>query len=207
MDDAAVASQLLGRGGSHQSMEHIEEMNAMDIEPEAPHRCPLAEALLYLMGWGKLSLPDISWLARAAMASSPTDAELIKIGELGSCGEYPNNMRRDLFRSVITKQCQMPHPIPVSVQPIDSLQRPIERELHMINPCALLETLWKDHRDHWEELVGPNPRSFWESLREDDPKLATLGDIRTVPNWENITYPFILHGDAGTYTKKPEVRF
>ena len=36
--------------------------------------------------------------------------------------------------------------------------------------------------DFFEELVGLNPRSFWEALPADDPKLQYINDIRAKGN-------------------------
>ena len=100
MDDAAVAWALLGRGGRLQQDYIAEEMDeVMGDAPPGDEHCPLVEALLYLMGWGTLSLPNISWLARCAIASPTAHEELTIIAELGAHGEHPGNMRRGLFRS------------------------------------------------------------------------------------------------------------
>ena len=64
MDSDDIASQLRGRGGRLQSADFDDAMG--DGFPE-PDRCDLVEALLYLYGWGELSLPSLSWVARCAM--------------------------------------------------------------------------------------------------------------------------------------------
>ena len=41
-------------------------------------------------------------------------------------------------------------------------------------------------------------------MHPNDPKLESMLDITREPGWEDTTYPCILHGDGGTYTRKTQ---
>ena len=58
MNSDEIADRLRGRGGRLQSAEFDDDMS--DGVPES-QRCELVEALLYLHGWGELSLPCLNW--------------------------------------------------------------------------------------------------------------------------------------------------
>ena len=67
----------------------------------------------------------------------------------------------------------------------------------------MIESIWRNHPGKFGQLFGSNPRTFWEQLPADDPKLA-LGQLTCLDNWQDITYPFIVHGDGGVYSRKTE---
>ena len=62
--------------------------------------CSLVNALIYLFGWGLLSLPNVLWLANCAIEAGANDEELTVLATLGSSGKYAGNMRRDFGSSL-----------------------------------------------------------------------------------------------------------
>ena len=69
MDAASVAFALRGRGGSRQQLELEAELPddipmESDDDSDCSDHCELVTALLYLFGWGFLSLPNMVWLAK-----------------------------------------------------------------------------------------------------------------------------------------------
>ena len=207
MNSDEIADRLRGRGGRLQSAEFDDDMS--DGVPES-QRCGLVEALLYLYGWGELSLPSLNWVGRCAMqaiedaiASGSPHEDLEAICKMGSYGEYPGNLRRDLFRH-FAPDWNLPWPTPVATEALDPLGRPIEVDQYVLNPAQMFESIWQEYPGHWNELVGENPADFWNCLRPEDPKLDALAALRATPGWEQCYYPFIIHGDGGTYTRKTQ---
>ena len=49
--------------------------------------------------------------------------------------------------------------------------------------------------------MGVRPQDFWRQVPEDDPKLQYIGDMQAVENWQQISFPMVVHGDAGVYAK------
>ena len=123
------------------------------------------------------------------------------MASLGAHGQFPGNMRRDLLRH-FTKTQKVPRPIGVDTKILDHLKREAVSTQAVLNLPAMLEVIWQEYRHHWNDIVGANPRRFWDSLRADDPRLPAMGDLLAVPNWQDVSYPFIIHGDGGTYTNK-----
>ena len=80
-------------------------------------------------------------------------------------GLYPGNMRRDLYRHVCSRK-RIAVPIPITVPALDKLGRPEYVDQHYLSLPEMLENLWENHNDHLEDILGTNPRSFWEALDE-----------------------------------------
>ena len=76
MDDRAIAEVLRDRGGSAQRMALAAAEDSDDVPMDGGDVCDLAEAFLYLFGWGTLSLPNINWLARSAIKAGASHPEL-----------------------------------------------------------------------------------------------------------------------------------
>ena len=202
MTDEDIERRLLDSGGRLQRDAAQEEAGGAVRGP----RCKLSEALLYLVGWGDISLPNMNWLARCALEGfqlGEPHADLVALAGLGASGEYPGNLRRDLFRKFVPSW-DLPRPIAVAVEGRDRLDHDVEVDQHLLNPTQLVETVWQKYPEQWEQLIGSDPEGFWNSLRPDDPKLDALGGLRETPGWEACSYPFILHGDGGCYSRKTQ---
>ena len=113
MDNQAVAMALVGRGGRLQQQDFQECMAEAGVE-QVQDRCGLVEALLYLFGWGSLSLPNVQWLASLAVATGASHPDLTKLAGIGMNGKYPNHMRRDLL-SLFCRDTILPEPVEVEV--------------------------------------------------------------------------------------------
>ena len=79
---------------------------------EDQDKCGFVQALLYLFGWGSLSLPNVQWLASLAIAADPSHPDLTALAGIGANGQYPNNMRRDLL-NIFCKDDIIPEPVQV----------------------------------------------------------------------------------------------
>ena len=63
------------------------------------------------------------------------------------------------------------------------------------------KNLWQKTPGHFVELSGSNPRSFWDKVSPDDPRLTYMQDITCLEGWKEVCWPIIIHGDGGVYTK------
>ena len=113
-------------------------------------------------------------------------------------------MPRDLLRHF----CKGPRvPEPLTIQDVPLVNN--VHELHfgeqsILNLNELLEAIHTDFVDHFDSMMGESPRDFWQQVRPDDPRLSNMEEITSIDGWEDITYPCILHGDGGVYTRKTE---
>ena len=199
MDDATVERLLRGRGGSRQQLEFEE----LADDPIVVEKSPLADALLFLLSWGLLSYPMVNWLAKCAIEGDPNHPDLHVLANLGASGQYPGNMRRDLF-SKLDIHNFLPEPLPVDVVAVNTVSQEIEVPQYVLSLPEVLESLWTHRRDHFHNMFGDAPRQFWDQIPEDDPKLVGMADLMKHDGWQDITYPFVVHGDGGTYSKKTE---
>ena len=65
-----------------------------------------------------------------------------------------------------------------------------------------MESLWQKKPGDFVEIFGKDPQKFWQQVSPDDPRLTYMEDITSIEGWEEMSYPIILHGDGGVYTKK-----
>eukprot|EP00959_Pyramimonas_sp_CCMP1952_P017084 362808-Pyramimonas_sp.AAC.1 len=65
-----------------------------------------------------------------------------------------------------------------------------------------LESLFRHFPLQLNEMLGENPRAFWESVDPADPKFQLMADITAIDGWMGTTHPCILHGDGGVCTKR-----
>ena len=94
MDDAATGRILIGRGGRLQDHAAREEAGGIydggdseadggapseDVDP----RCALVEALVFLFGWGILSLPNVVWIANCSIQAGAAHPDLTVLSRLG----------------------------------------------------------------------------------------------------------------------------
>ena len=204
MDDRAIAEVLRDRGGSAQRMALSAAEDPDDVPMDGGDICDLAEALLYLFGWGTLSLPNINWLARSAIKAGASHPELTVLAEMGGGGKFPNNMRRDMFRHFL-KGAKVPRPLAIqNVFAMDNAHHLVEVEQSIISLNELLESVYTNYVTYFDLMMGESPREFWEQVRPDDPRLPSMADITRHEGWMDTTYPCILHGDGGVYTRKTE---
>ena len=127
--------------------------------------------------------------------------DVVHIHKLGACGQYPGNVRRDLFRRY-TKKESIPKPIKTRVQ-IENVRKQLEVVSHSIlSPCDVFECLFTHSPRLFERYIACNPRAFWDKVDPQDPKLAFLEDMIEVPNWKDKAIPYVIHGDKASFTTK-----
>ena len=112
-------------------------------------------------------------------------------------------MRRDLMRAFV-KRTKVPRPIKVATLALDNLRRRIPTHQSIISLPEILECIYTHYREHMEDFIGATPRRFWEQVRPDDPKLESVSDVTQIEGWMDTTYPFVLHGDGGVYTRNTQ---
>ena len=91
MDDAHIVASLYGRGGSIQRTAFDADLDDGDSsmagsESSENEKCDLVEALLFLFGWGLLSMPLICWISRCAIKAGAHHPDLLVLANVGSAG-------------------------------------------------------------------------------------------------------------------------
>ena len=56
--------------------------------------------------------------------------------------------------------------------------------------------------DVFGQYVGKDLESFWNRVKDDDPRLLPLGDLMEQADWKSKAIPYMLHGDGARYTNK-----
>lgn len=98
----------------------------------------------------------------------------------------------------------LPRPVQIEVPCKDKWGHPDVTPQSVVNLAELTECMGSHYPTHFEVIFGTNPRGFWEALHDDDPKFLAINALRADPTWMDTTYPFVLHGDGGVYTKKTQ---
>ena len=123
------------------------------------------------------------------------------IASWGTYGKLTGNCRRDMLR----RHCRrsgVPRPISMDVSVWKRYRVDVVAQ-SILSPLDVMESIWKSHPAQFERFFVPtSPRSFWDQVHPDDPRLVLLDDLRRRPNWKDKAIPFALHGDGAQFTKK-----
>ena len=194
--DAAIRSALLRRGGSRQL-----ESNALLIEQVGVSGSVLAERLMMLCGWGLVSANTVRWLAEGARMDGLVHDDINKLASLGCKGAYAGNCRRDLLR-LFAGDMEMPKPYDLAIPTLDKRKRVEWRTSSILPVTALIDMIWSSHNSFFVDIFGASPRDFWSQVSPSDPKLRNLGEVTSQSGWQDVYYPYIIHGDGGRFTNK-----
>ena len=126
---------------------------------------------------------------------------LKKMSELGSHGDYAGNCRRDLLRRFCCNM-DVPKPYELSVPIMTRRKEILWSHTSILAPTALVDMIWSKHNDVFKRMFGNSPREFWASVSPDDPKLKLLSCMTEEHGWQDIYYPYVIHGDGGRFTNK-----
>ena len=190
-----MVEDALRRGGARQ------RLGALGLGGDDDGHSALANALLGLVGWGVLSSATAGVLARCALEDGANHKELRELGSIATSGAFAGNSRRDLLRRFCSSTT-VPKPIAAYCRTVNRRGDIEISQQSVLSLPEVMESLWRHHPDKlFRDFLGGSPRRFWERLEPDDPNMSMLGDISTVENWRDITWPLVLHGDGGVYTR------
>ena len=197
-------------GGSNQRARYVLSV-AVDggVEPHSAQplpaideECPLTDALLSLVAWGLIFSATAGFLAGEAIKSGANTAKIKRLASIGAHGDHAGNCRRDLLRRFF-HNLSIPKPLMLKVLYLDRAKEIFYDSLSILSPFDFIQFVWDKHRNIFFDVFGRNPRSFWDQVSPDDPRLAWLPDhIISRSDWKDHTWPIILHGDSAPYNKK-----
>lgn len=162
---------------------------------------PLGLNLLDKWSWGKLSAPGLQEIAQAAVQSGCSKPDVMFMASLGSHGAYQNNVQRDLMRTYCS-HLSTPEPlgfkVPLKLRKPDGSTAVELSDFSVACPHDWLCSL--DRHDRLDSIWGANKiEEFWASQLPGDPKLFD-NPMTSVPHWERLFLPMLLHGDAAAFT-------
>ena len=184
------------RGGYMQQRQAVQH-----VRPPRQKPSQLAEALQFLIGWGLLFPAQAAWLARCGVADGIEHDELGKLATVGNSGESIQNSRRDFLKRFCGNM-SVPKPLSLQVYLKNRRKQTVVGKLNVTNPFRLIHSIWSNYRLMFSDCFGSNPREFWSQVRPDDPKLRGMEDIMAIPNWQDTTFPIVIHGDKAPFNKK-----
>ena len=198
MDPASSGSHKRQRlGGSRQRIaeakgEHVDESEAATANPSA-----LATFLKQQWAWGRFSPQEIqhlAMLARQDMRASGcigVPSALSALADMGTCGQYSNNVHRDLM-TLVKDDSLLPEPfyVPLPFKLQDVVQA-------IMLPHLVFHCLWTHYRQYWDSIFLPGGVDglvkFWKHSAS-HPCMAGFKGIKA--QWQACTLPLYLHGDA-----------
>ena len=195
------------RSGGHRqkraraTLEASEEQECFS-EP-CPHS-PLATGLLRRWASGSLSAVDVQELANLAILSGCTDLEVQLLGSMGSRGQMPNNISRDLYRRYV-HGIQLPEPSVVRVPVLEARgdrHTLTYKDLSMFLPHDWVHCLSNFHHNDFESLMGTTDiGAWWQSSSLANPKFFQNA-ILDQEDWAKICIPLVLHGDGARFQER-----
>ena len=199
-----IVHGLQAHGGARQKEKRARVL--LDAGPSDVHHVPeskLAKLILFLFGWGLISANMAQWLAAAAIEDGLEHADLKKLASIGKGGTYAGNCRRDLL-SKFCKRMLLGKPSVIWVPMLNKVSDICLGKQLFLNPIVIISSIWKHFEPMFHRMFGSSsPRSFWEQVDKQDPKLIALRQEMGDSNeWMDWTIPYILWGDGGRFTTK-----
>lgn len=167
--------------------------------------CPLATALLFRWGWGKLSANDVQDLAHCAKLAGLTDPEIDELAALGCSGHSPSHCHRDLVNKFCKNLSCVPEFSTITVPYIDNKgsNEPVWGDMSIIFPHDWMSTLSNapETADLFVDSFGcaKTLAKFWnEQNATDNPKLKNH-PVLQVPGFRKKTRPVTMHADGAQF--------
>ena len=121
--------------GLHQRLRAAEAFPI--AQPDAKKDSALATRLLLLWSDGSMSATEVQKIAHSAVVDGILHEEVYRLAALGSWGQYPANVNRDLKAMVIS---DLPEPIVVRVPCLDT--KPSPARVCYDDAAIMLPHLW-----------------------------------------------------------------
>jgi hypothetical protein len=168
----------------------------------------LAGALIDLWSWGALSAPMLQMLASAAACDVQAArdhglhfVDLDNLARLGAHGQFPNNTRRDLMRS-LSSTAHQPTPLLVRIPYVNhKADKNLVQytDVPVLMPNELFDCMFHHFRPHFDTLLQGDLSAFWRNVSMDDPKMQH-NPLLDESNFANKYVPMTVFGDAVAYT-------
>lgn len=151
--------------------------------------------------------PTLQELAHAAQLSGVEADDISWMAKLGSYGEQPGNISRDLMAKMCKgKDLVTPEPY---VTKVPMLVKSKDTEIvEMSDNSFFLPTDWvasiaKSGDEALKDMVFNfrQVSTFWKDHRADDPKLHD-NPVTRVTDYKNKMCPMLLHGDGGQFQRR-----
>ena len=160
-------------------------------------RSALANCLLELWGYGRLSATGVQRLAEAAVMDGMRDEALVLLASTGTFGSHPGNINRDL-RRVYLRDLQLPalYDVPVAYISLKEDNPFLESKASCLLPHEVLHKLSHFYPMEYERMFGiASCQEFWGQCREDDPRFYQ-SPVMERADWMSCFVPLWVHGDG-----------
>lgn len=193
------------KGGQRQRLEAADEIRRTEAEERTSER--LSEYLKRQWAWGHISPQTVQAIASHAIgdmkACGSTDLPplLAKFAALGTNGQHPNNMHKELLH-LLEQNVHVPQPLMVKLpfakgDFLQSIMLPhvLFAHLHQFYPAAFQRQFFPQGIGHLKE--------FWTTFKMHP--CMEGHEIFHRPNFDTYTLPIHIHGDAVPITGKGKV--
>lgn len=194
---AAPAAKRPRVGGQRQ---RIAAANAAEANPDVSGESHLARYLVEMFAWGDFSPQRVQYIAQLAMAdllafqeNKDVKNDLVVLSKLGGGGSYPNKMHGELMAKT-RNTSKIPEPMTCKIK----FKEPLGVQTScVLLPHELFSTLFHQYKDTWKKTIlppGDYLRRFWH--RAEEHPVMSGHAIKHVPQWQDVTVPIGVHGDA-----------
>ena len=169
----------------------------------------LADVLISLWSWGKISAAHVQEVAQAALKDAQMHTADFNIydwevlSKLGSGGHKKQNIARDLGKKLPPALCQISdHRIPVKVAVSKGISRVAQVSIPFILPGEIWKSAWA-HRHVWRQHICNCEDSiveFWSQCGN-HPALQRH-PCKSIPRYDRRAIPVVLHGDGASVTQQ-----
>ena len=156
--------------GVHQ---RVAQADGRPAHPEPAHQSLFSTHLLYLWAKGHVSAIAVQTLAYYANLDGLDHPEIAKLSSMGTFGQHPGNISRDLCHYLDTWGICAPEPTIKHIPRKDTKTgKTITEDVAFFNPAHVV---WQMHESaltyFHSKLATDKVGSFWAGVHPEDPKL------------------------------------
>ena len=215
VQDEAELQWKAHRGGRRQRAQASQALQSSVQASGRRFDSDLAAYLIQEWSWGHLSAPQVQKLAQLALQDQRSMLSQLNAGQtfvssslqslagLGTCGDNPCNIDRDL--KIYLGEANLPKPFVVQVHVVVQKQFALKAALQTADfpfllPHECFHHLYHNHQDAFNKLMlgGDAARvpDFWQGVvQRRDPRIA-FHSVTKRSGWLQHAVPVSFHGDA-----------
>jgi hypothetical protein len=158
----------------------------------------LAEHLLKQWAWGHFSPQQVQCIANLALQDFGSGAPLEDLrtcASIGSSGQHPNNMHRDLVAKFAPNMFETQEIcLPLKARSTPGFRMSWQKVMW---PHEVFSVLYNNYKHSWQETISPGDdalESFWAQVQE-HPQMHNH-PVKQRAGYERRCIPLTLHGDG-----------
>ena len=166
---------------------------------------PEAELLVELWSMGIIPANWVQHIAAASAAAAPRP-QINLLANMGSAGQYTNNIARDFRRLLRLNENGIAEPLVLRIDMWDLSSTDVAPrvvDFPILLPHELIASIYERYPEEFELRISGRPgkvEAFWNEMRDNDPRIFQHPIVHQA-DYDRFCIPLRLHGDGVPFGK------